>query len=133
MAKLRIMATNKQKRLVKVVFIWILFLTMGLILGAILNHWNLNIPCIFRMVTGWKCPGCGVTRMCRSIIRLDFKSAFWYNPVVFLMLPLIGVLLINMSYNYVKNGSNRLAKPLEKLVIVMIVVLIVFGVLRNLV
>ncbi len=36
---------------------------------------GLMIPCPFRLITGLKCPGCGMTHMCMSLLRLDFKAA----------------------------------------------------------
>ena len=33
------------------------------------------IPCMFHQITGLYCPGCGVSRMCLALFRLDFVSA----------------------------------------------------------
>ena len=126
------METNKRKRLKKAIAIWICILVTGMALAMILIHWDLHLPCIFREITGYMCPGCGVTRMFKSIICLDFTNAFKYNPVVFLMLPLLVIIFINLTFNYVKKGSMAVAKPLEKLILIMIIVLVCFGIIRNL-
>ena len=40
---------------------------------------GLGIPCPFHAVTGLHCPGCGVTRMCVALARLDFAAAWDAN------------------------------------------------------
>ena len=81
------------------------------------------IPCLFHTVTGLYCPGCGVSRMCLSLLRLDFASAFQANAAIFLLLP-PGLFMAGwMAVRYVRTGSTHY---------VMIGVLLVFGVMRNL-
>ena len=44
--------------------------------------------CIFRVLTGYDCPGCGMTRAFREMVSLDVLEAFRYNPlgpVIFLV------------------------------------------------
>ena len=52
----------------------------------------LNITCIIKHITGVSCPGCGMTRAVKSLVFLDFSKAFYYHPLVFLLIP-IAVLL----------------------------------------
>lgn len=40
--------------------------------------------CPIRALSGLSCPGCGMTRATLSVIRLDFKDAFYYHPLFFL-------------------------------------------------
>lgn len=127
------MATNRNKRLQKVLLIWAGLILCGLMLGAALIHWDLYLPCIFREITGWKCPGCGVTRMCMSIMKMDFVSAFYYNPVVFLMLPTLAVMLIYQSAVFIKKGTMKISKIMEKIIVLMIIILIIFGIMRNII
>ncbi len=51
-------------------------------------------PCVFRVVTGVPCPGCGLTRAGIAFLHLDFRLAFFYHPMVFLILPGIFYILI---------------------------------------
>ena len=44
---------------------------------------GLGIPCYHLTVRGYECPGCGLSRMVFSLIRLRFGEAFRYNPVGF--------------------------------------------------
>lgn len=34
------------------------------------------VPCVFRTLTGFKCPGCGITHMLIAELQLDFASTF---------------------------------------------------------
>lgn len=49
--------------------------------------------CPSAILFGVSCPGCGMTRAFASVLRLDFASAFYYNP----MWPLVIVTLIAVA------------------------------------
>ena len=51
-----------------------------------------SLPCPIKYTTGVSCPGCGMTRALISLVRLDFESALYYHPLVFL-LPFAAALL----------------------------------------
>ena len=42
-----------------------------------------GIPCFYLSQYGYTCPGCGLSRMLFSLLKLDFPAAFAYNPVGF--------------------------------------------------
>lgn len=44
-----------------------------------------GIGCFIKHFTGIPCPGCGITRALFALLRLDFASAFNYNPLIFCM------------------------------------------------
>ncbi len=44
-----------------------------------------GIGCVFRYFLGIPCPGCGLTRALRALLRLDIVGAFRYNPLIFAM------------------------------------------------
>ena len=37
--------------------------------------------CMIRNVTGYPCPGCGMTRAHIEVLKLNFKKAFYYHPL----------------------------------------------------
>ena len=51
------------------------------------NPHSYPLPCIFYMMTGLYCPGCGAGRACYSILHLQFKDAFCYNPLMTIAPP----------------------------------------------
>ena len=54
----------------------------------------LPMKCPILWLTGFSCPGCGITRALMALCRLDFATAWYYNPMVFYLLPVAPVLLI---------------------------------------
>lgn len=63
------------------VYAWTLGL--GFIYFVWVRFFDGGIPCFYLLTTGNECGSCGISRMMLSIISLDFKSAFFYNPVLF--------------------------------------------------
>jgi len=98
----------------------------------IVSFTGFAIPCVFRKITGFYCPGCGVTGMLTHIVRLDFKGAFECNQVLFVISPFILYLLGKMLYGYIRYGRLTLKKFDTVLTFVLIGILLVFGVVRNL-
>ncbi len=47
--------------------------------------------CPFQRLTGLPCPGCMMTTALYYLIQLDFQTAFYFNPALYVIL--IGVLL----------------------------------------
>lgn len=60
------------------------FLLVIFILYLVLNLFG--IGCIFKWFTGISCPSCGMTRATLAALRLDFKSAFYYHPLFWLII-----------------------------------------------
>ena len=111
-------------------YIYILLSLIICIFLFVIN--NYKIPCIINSIFGIYCPGCGITRMFLSIIKLDFYQAFRYNPIAFLLLPFV------IFYGYLElktkifNKKNFLNSEKYKFVwIVLGIILIVYGILRN--
>ena len=44
--------------------------------------------CLFHRLTGWHCPGCGMTRAAHAALHGEFAKAFYFNPVGMILLPL---------------------------------------------
>ncbi|MFM7843153.1 MAG: DUF2752 domain-containing protein [Planctomycetota bacterium] len=47
--------------------------------------------CTFKRVTGWNCPGCGLTRSFISLAHGDLRSAWQFNPASWYFFPLVVV------------------------------------------
>ena len=50
--------------------------------------------CPFRTLTGLNCPGCGTTRGLHQLLHGNFVAAFELNPLMILMLPVLGYFLL---------------------------------------
>lgn len=84
---------------------------------------GIAIPCMFHKITKLYCPGCGITRMIFSLIRLDFYQAFRYNPLVFIL----GVLYL--IYKIV-NIRFRILLP-KYMPYILLIIVIMYGIFRN--
>lgn len=51
-----------------------------------------NTKCIFKLVIGVPCPGCGLTRAWISCLKGDILKAFNWHPL-FLLIPILGILI----------------------------------------
>ena len=45
--------------------------------------------CPFFMLTGWKCPGCGLQRAVHDLLHLDIAGAAHHNILLIVALPLV--------------------------------------------
>ncbi len=122
-----------KKRLIKVITSGAVLLAVGCAYAVFCIKTGYGIPCVFNLITGLKCPGCGISRMFLSLMRLDFKSAWKYNPAVIVISPFLAHLIFSGCYRWVKFGKNTETKFDNVLAIVLIFVLILFGIIRNVV
>ena len=107
-------------------------LALGLGYAGWVRLTGLAIPCPFRTVTGRLCPGCGVTRLCLALLQRDWAAAWNANPVLLMMLPVLAVLGVRMAVRYIREDSAAGPKWENALMWAMAVLLIVWGVVRNL-
>lgn len=108
-----------------------LVLAAGLGYAGWVHLTHLAVPCPFHAVTGLLCPGCGVTRMCLALLRLDVSVAWQANAVLLVLLPFLGLLLAYRGVVYVRRGSCHTAAWENILLYTMIVVLLIWGIVRN--
>ncbi|MBR5421799.1 MAG: DUF2752 domain-containing protein [Lachnospiraceae bacterium] len=69
--------------------------------------------CPVVLISGFPCPGCGITRAFFSLLLFRFADAFHYNPSIFLWLPLA---LAAIVQRYIRGRSLKPLKPLLLLV-----------------
>ncbi len=112
-----------------IVKIYLAVLLVGGIYAGIVLLTEKAIPCIFFLTTGFKCPGCGVSRMFISMLKFDFVSAFHYNPVIFILFFAWNLTALGAFIG--KPAFFRSNKFLLCCLYVTVGVLAVFGVLRN--
>lgn len=90
------------------------------------------IPCMFHRITGFYCPGCGVTRMLSSFAKLEFYQAFRYNPLLFIASPFVLLFLIDIVIKWLCQREDYFYKRIDnKGWIVLLIVVILYGILRN--
>ena len=104
---------------------------LAILIGLLIGYYFLNavfkisIPCMFYKITGFHCPGCGITRLLFSLIKLDFYQAFRYNPLIFILLTIFVLKLIQCII------TKRKLIISNKTVTILLIVTILFGIARN--
>lgn len=126
------MATTSKKRLFKLVLWAGLILGIGLAYALFCRLTGLAVPCPLHLATGLWCPGCGVTRMSLSLLRLDLMAAWRANPGLLLLSPVLALLSLRLAARYVRTGAARLTGRENALVWCMAVLMLAYGVIRNL-
>lgn len=95
-------------------------LCAGLLYGYVLIPLGLRAPCLFRRLTGLRCPGCGVTDLCLALLHGRLVPS--YNWGLTLAAPWIPVLL------WLQRRRPRAAGALAG---ALAAALLAWGVLRN--
>ena len=108
--------------------ILIILLFIYVLVGEKLNFY---IPCPIKFLTGFYCPGCGITRMILSILKGDLYQAFRYNPLVFILMPFIIFYFLEINISKIYNKSSICKKIPDYVFYIIIVILVVYGILRN--
>ena len=108
----------------------LVLLAIGLAYVLWVRVTGIGIPCLFYTVTGLKCPGCGISRMLLSLLRLDFRATFRYNPFLLLTSPILMFLLIESDLQYVRNKRRKTILG-QVLLWGEIVGLLAYGIIRN--
>ena len=121
-----------KRRIKKVVKTYLILIIIFISYFIINKYTGIYIPCIFKKITGLKCPGCGITHCLFSLVRLQIKKAFYYNPLVFILLPFIILYFIYESYLYIYNKKDKIIIKIPMIFyILLLATTIIFGILRN--
>jgi hypothetical protein len=92
---------SEQCRIIKPIAI---LLALGLLYLFFFQKFHFGIPCIFNMLTGYKCPGCGMTRAMSEIWNGNFEAAMQDNALSLTVLP---VVCIYMLYRFIRDEIKK--------------------------
>ena len=99
------------------------------IVASYLLIFFLDIGCPINKIFGIECAGCGLTRMFLSIFKFNFYQAFRFNPCMFILL--VFFILYFIYVIVCKLLHKKYFKIGLKTAIVIVVLIIGFGILRN--
>ena len=110
---------------------WGLLLLPVLIILFILYHINLFIPtrilppCMFHLLTGYSCPGCGCTRAVQSLLAGDLFSSLCYHPLIlyctlFYLCFMLSLSLIHICTNLFGQSSQPSATRMYLLYLLLV-------------
>lgn len=91
---------------------------------------DIKIPCLIFQLTNYQCASCGLTRMCLSLFKLDFKSAFYYNPFLLITLPFNAFCISYTEINYIRQGKYKIG-IFKYFLYIEVIGFVIFGILRN--
>ena len=88
--------------------------------------------CLFHVLTGLDCPGCGGLRAAHRLLHGDLAGAFAFNPLLVLLSPVLGWFLLGWA---VREATGRAwPNPFQRRlwIWVLLGVIVLFSVVRNL-
>ncbi len=107
-------------------------LLIGIAYYIFVSLTGLAVPCLIRTFTGFQCPGCGITRMCICLSKLDLAGAFAANPFILCLLPAAVPYILFRIRIYIQRGPEELSIPEMIILSAVSVGAVIFGVWRNL-
>ena len=123
---------QEQKRRLKKLLVMagaVLGIGIGYMLFVQLTGWG--IPCVFHLMTGLQCPGCGISRMFMALARGDIPLAAQYNLLVLCLLPFGALLACYKARQYVLAGKTPMGKVETAFYIVAFLLCVIFFIVRN--
>ena len=121
-----------KKRLIKVIIRDVLLLLILIGYYFLNKKTGFYIPCIFHEITGYKCPGCGITHLVFALLKLNIHEAFISNPLVFIYMPGIIFYFVYLDYLYIYEKKDKILKNIPNWVwIVLIIITLLYGIFRN--
>jgi hypothetical protein len=109
------MAANSQRSLLRYLDAYVIAAAYFVAAIIIYALWGLDIfpPCIFKLITGYSCPGCGLTRGLLAVLQLDFALAWHYNPLTFIVWPaLLAYLIAHLRSKYKAHKCRKDIRPI---------------------
>ena len=111
--------------------------TAGLAAGATLFAIDPNQPghyptCPFLASTGWFCPGCGALRSLHDLLHGDLAGALARNPMTVVAVPYLLLAWVTWILRTTGRPAPRSTSLPTWTIWLLLVVVVAFGVLRNL-
>ncbi|MEZ6042539.1 MAG: DUF2752 domain-containing protein [Planctomycetaceae bacterium] len=89
------------------------------------THQQLGLPeCVFRQVSGFNCPHCGMTTSVSHLFRRNLKASVRANPMGLVIIPLMGVFVVAMFLSSV-TGIRLKILQFENVLRVVVIFLLV--------
>lgn len=101
----------------------IIFIAVSGIILLVFYH------CPFLYFFGIPCPGCGMTRALIAAVRFDFKAAFYYHPLFFVVIIAAVYMLLKLTgrVSVSKKAENNLLKAICILFITVYIIRVLTG------
>ncbi len=87
--------------------------------------------CIFRLLTGFTCPGCGSTRAMHQLLHGHVLAAFMLNPLFLIAIPFLLFALLRYSVVVMRGGVPRQNSLPASYIYALFFVVLSFWIFRN--
>ena len=122
----------KKQRCRKVVRDIVQIAVIGLLYMIWLSLTHIGMPCFFRLLTGWKCPGCGISHTLMALAHGKINEAYQANAFIFILMPFALAYWLYRTILYIRQGQRDFSKLEIAVFTVLLIAAIAFGVWRNL-
>lgn len=109
----------------------VVLIIFGIVYLFVFKRFDVGIPCIFRLLTGLKCPGCGMTHAIAAISEGSFKEAIDYNALSLTVLPVTCMYLLYRLFREQKGNGEDFYVWEYVLLGAMVLVALAYGLIRN--
>lgn len=90
------------------------------------------LPCMWYLLTGFYCPGCGAGRACYFLLHGKVMQAFSYNPLMVILLPFFCLYAAARTVDWVMTGENHIDGKMNiKMLAGILIIIFLYGVIRN--
>ncbi len=123
----------KNKKLT-ILIIFILSIGFIILYGIVDPSTSIFFPkCIFYVVTGLECPGCGSQRAIHALLNAEFAKAFAINPLIVTTLPYFIITFTAYFFKDKYNKARRLYEILTNNILLwfLVVIFILYFIYRN--
>ena len=121
-----------KQRICKVCGVYALLGLCALGYCMLIRRLGVGLPCLFQVVTGLYCPGCGNSRALLALAQLRFGEALQYNYLMPLEAGFALYAAVRTTAHYLRTGVYRLTVGPEWVGLVFLGILLVWWVVRNL-
>lgn len=88
--------------------VWIVLLPFFFVCAVkLLVTYSPHSICVFKLITGKECWGCGMTRAFNELFNFHFQAAYAYNPRIIIVAPLMLFAWMQTVIVTVKNRKNH--------------------------
>lgn len=109
----------------------VVLLILGFAYLFIFQKLGVGIPCIFRKITGWKCPGCGMTHALAEVWNGNFQAAWEDNALSITILPITCIYLLYRWVREVLHKGEEFDIWEYIFLGVLVIIAVAYGYIRN--
>ncbi len=90
-----------------------------------------GFPCLFHLITGFYCPGCGGTRAVKYLLHGQILKSIRYHPLVFYAVAVILTEFVTYGLSRLLHKPEIHLKRYQEFVYLGVVVILINWVLKN--